>query len=68
MARISMLPRAKGMIYTEARVPLRDYFAARALEALIARAAPYVEDYPRDIAEEAYRYADAMLEVRKKDG
>ena len=44
---------------------LRDYFAAKAMEALIA-CAPNNGDIPhRTAAIEAYRYANAMLEERK---
>jgi len=38
---------------------LRDYFAAKALEAFVHNRIPV------DAAKEAYDYADAMLEARK---
>ena len=44
---------------------IRDYFAAKAMAALIA-CAPNHGDVPhREAAVDAYRYADAMLEARK---
>jgi hypothetical protein len=55
-----------GALVTE--VPsLRDYFAAAALQGVLAQ---YSSTRPPDvqaIALEAYRYADAMLEVRSKE-
>jgi hypothetical protein len=38
---------------------LRDYFAAKAMEALVHNRTPW------DAAAEAYAYADAMLKARK---
>ena len=43
---------------------LRDYFAAKAMQAQLARTTWGVEDAARDMAEEAYAYADAMLKAR----
>ena len=40
---------------------LRDYFAAKAMQALIARNVPNISV----IARESYRYADAMLKERE---
>lgn len=41
---------------------LRDYFAAKAMQALIEK---YECELAIEIAQEAYDYADAMLEARK---
>jgi hypothetical protein len=46
---------------------LRDHFAGLAMQALIARTTYHIEDAPRDIAEEAYDYADAMLKAREAE-
>ena len=43
---------------------LRDYFAAHAMQALLARSTYHVEDAPLDLADEAYVYADALMEIR----
>lgn len=40
---------------------LRDYFAAKAMQALVAR----TKDEPRNVAFEAYEFANAMLEERR---
>jgi hypothetical protein len=43
---------------------LRDYFAAKAMQALVAKTVD--EDEPAEIAAEAaYMFADAMLEARE---
>jgi hypothetical protein len=44
---------------------LRDYFAAKAMQAQLARTTWGIEDDATDMAQEAYTYADAMLEARK---
>lgn len=44
---------------------LRDYFAAKAMQG-IASAAPHNCVDPRDVAEDAYQFADAMLAERAK--
>lgn len=44
---------------------LRDYFAAKAMQALIANHYDSPEEYPK-IAENAYSIADAMMERRRK--
>ena len=45
---------------------LRDYFAAEAMKGMIARTTWGIEDSPRDISDEAYGYADAMLKAREE--
>ena len=48
---------------------LRDYFAAKALNAFVANAAIMKTATRADVeqvAEQAYRFADAMLKERKK--
>ena len=49
----------------ETGMTLRDYFAAAAMQGYIAAGAPTDATY-RDIADKAYRAADAMLERRDK--
>lgn len=47
---------------------LRDYFAAKALQGLLAneQAAPFgMSARPDDYAQKAYRQADAMIEARQ---
>jgi hypothetical protein len=44
---------------------LRDYFAAHAMQALLARSTYHVEDAPSDLADESYVYADAMMKMRE---
>jgi|Laugrespbdmm15sn_2_1035079.scaffolds.fasta_scaffold27407_2 hypothetical protein len=46
-----------GHLMTQDGMTLRDYFAAKAMQALIQRD-------ERDIAWEAYRFADEMLKAR----
>jgi len=46
-------------------ITIRDYFAAKAMQAQLARTTWGIEDDARDTAKEAYAYADAMLEARK---
>lgn len=56
-----------GSVVNSAGMSMRDYFAAKALQGIIASEQSgdenfvTVESYARD----AYRYADAMLEARK---
>ncbi len=45
---------------------LRDYFAAKAMQAQLARTTWGIEDAPLDMAQEAYSYADAMLKAREE--
>jgi hypothetical protein len=42
---------------------LRDYFAAKAMQGLIA--CPETDGYKHDYAKWAYEYADAMLKARE---
>lgn len=57
--------------YQEEGMTLRDYFAARAMEAMITKG---MEDNKRGaagvpfIVEYAYEYADAMIKQRNKKG
>ena len=50
-------------------ISLRDYFAAKALEALIEQAGPPAVDKScrKDFASMAYDYANAMLAERKRE-
>lgn len=45
---------------------LRDWFAGKALQGMIARTNWGIEDDARDISDEAYGYADAMLKAREE--
>lgn len=45
---------------------LRDYFAAKALIAIIGQGDTFTNDEHSDVARLAYGYADAMLEERAK--
>lgn len=44
---------------------LRDYFAAKAMQAIVATVPHLAEVNPVHVAEEAYEYADAMLNARQ---
>lgn len=53
-----------GVVYDcREGMTLRDYFAAKALPALIAL---YETNFSGEITQKAYFYADAMLESRKE--
>lgn len=47
-------------------VSLRDYFAGQAMQSLISILKPAItaKNYPTQISEAAYKYADAMLKVK----
>jgi hypothetical protein len=45
-------------------VPLRDYFAAKAMPSLIKTLENHITT-PKDVAKLSYQYADAMMEARK---
>lgn len=53
-----------GILYEG--MTLRDYFAAKAMQGMIARTNWGVEDDATDISNEAYGYADAMLKAREE--
>lgn len=64
-------PRASGF-HTEEGMTLRDYFAAKAMQAIIAKR-PWEPDLPAGVNESdnmvatgAYDYADAMLAARDR--
>ena len=50
--------------YSHSGMSLRDYFATAAMQGYIASYPGLVD--PGKVARECYRYADAMLEERKK--
>ena len=54
-----------GCYTTERGMTLRDYFAAKAMQAIISFA-PYASDGGVSDAERAYQFADAMLKEREK--
>lgn len=45
---------------------LRDYFAAAALQGIVSAVPHLAQVAPGDVAEEAYMFADAMLQERAK--
>ena len=45
---------------------LRDYFAAKVMQAIVSTVPHLATINPKDAAEEAYSYADAMLVERSK--
>ena len=52
------------MIDKETTIDIRDYFAAKAMQALITGTDPYEvgkSEFMRNLVECAYRYADEML-------
>jgi len=51
--------------HQEEGMTLRDYFAAKAMQALLARLTYGIGDDPTDVATVAYDYAEAMLKARK---
>jgi hypothetical protein len=53
-------------LYRRDGMTLRDYFAAKALAALITNPNRDTECTMRDLADEAYELAGAMLEARKQ--
>lgn len=58
---VNGVPMAKGLT-------VRDYFAAKAMQAEISRQSYGIEDAARDVADAAYEYADAMLAAREVPG
>lgn len=61
-------PQPDNLVLTYKGMTLRDYFAAKAMQSMIARTNWGVEDDAIDIANEAYGYADAMLKARESNG
>ena len=49
----------------EPGMTLRDYFAAKAMQSLLARSTFGIEDDPCDVSSTAYDYADAMIKARE---
>ena len=54
-----------GVWYTEDGMDLRDYFAAKAMEAMVLRAIDE-EVMPDELAINSYVFADAMMKARKQ--
>lgn len=54
--------------YTQFGMTLRDYFAAKAMQALISTWTPEQSNFivPDSVAAEAFEIADAMIEARLK--
>ena len=48
-------------------ITLRDYFAAQAMQAILARTDSRFTTTLEFVAGKAYQYADAMLKARKND-
>ena len=44
---------------------LRDYFAAKAMQAIIGRSDSRFTTTPASVCDKAYQYADTMMEARK---
>jgi hypothetical protein len=57
---------APGSCFPDPGMTLRDYFAAKAMAALIADRQFVLGYDPNQVADRAYGYADAMLAERKK--
>ena len=49
------------------KITLRDYFAAQAMQAILARTDSRFTTTLEFVGGKAYQYADAMLEARKND-
>lgn len=61
-----MVADEKGVIVSsQAGMELRDYFAAKAMHALIINS--NTNGYINDILHVAYRYADGAMEVREQE-
>lgn len=58
-------PNPDGNIVTYTGATLRDYFAAKAMQAHMVGRSEFADSNKRTIAECAYDMADAMLEARK---
>lgn len=56
-----------GHITSQDGMDLRDYFAAKAMQAIITSLHPEQDIYKTVCAEWAYEIADAMMEARKDD-
>jgi hypothetical protein len=56
--------RGYGQMMPVGGMTLRDYFAAKAMQGIVAN--PDLDAYPEDYAKKAYQYADAMLKARSK--
>lgn len=54
-----------GNLHRSEGMSLRDYFAAMALQGMLANQHPYQASDERMFARDAYVLADAMLEARK---
>jgi hypothetical protein len=55
----------KSYHYVNKGMDLRDYFAAKAMPSLVKTLEHHITT-PSDVAELAYKYADAMMEAREK--
>ena len=59
-------PCRPGTTVTYKGVSIRDYFAAKAMQGILSNVEQFTTPGPEYVAEEAYKIADAMLEVRNK--
>jgi hypothetical protein len=60
----SAFPHERGLF--NCGMTLRDYFAAKAMQAMVASPSYYIDGWAQsDIAIQSYQMADAMLEARK---
>jgi hypothetical protein len=55
---------SNGGAHVDGGMTLRDYFAAKAMQSKTFSVRPY--DTTKEIADDAYRMADAMLKAREK--
>lgn len=53
-------------VYSDGGMTLRDYFAAKAMQGLIASPKAHFKKPPEDFARDAFMVADAMLTEREK--
>ena len=56
------------MLIEEGVLQLRDYFAAKAMQGFCFQAKPTTQYHFNNLAEDAYRMADAMLKARQGKG
>lgn len=60
-------PQKTDMTLSYSGMTLRDYFAAKAMQAMVASPSYYIDGWAQsDIAIQSYQMSDAMLKARKK--
>lgn len=53
------------LTYQEEGMTLRDYFAAKAMQAIVSHEPTFAKEFVELSAKDAYAYADAMLKARE---